>query len=590
MGGFKMGITFGGISSGLPVNQIIDSIIAAERIPLLSLEQKIQRTQQKKTAVDQVRTRVNSFKTSLNQFTSKSVLDENLFNAKIATSSDDASVGVTATEKGAAQSFSLKVNKLATSTSATSLDYVGAAAAGATRLSDIKNVSFSSGNFTVFTNGTANTINVDTANDTIDDVLGRLTALNGISGASIDAEGKISLTADTPGTVQMGSASDSTNFLRLTKLNTAQEDLITGVRTAQLPLSTVDSTANVSTAGAGFKTAVTAGSTFKINGASFDTTGKSLENMVKEINDNAASGVSATYNSTTNRLQLNAKETGQIGIQLEDTTGNFLNAVGLMSGTNSLASQTLGLNAEVELNGNLLYSVGNKLTEDVSGLTGVTLDLKNTTAGNVAINVGRDTKRLSNALKDIVDQYNNVVNIIDQETKAVTGRLGANNSIRGFRNNIRQLMSSSVNGATTYNSLSLVGIGTANSGGLSATATMSFDSTKFFDALAKNPADIEALFTGADGIFTRMQTLVDQSVKTSGVNSEAGLFQSINNSFDSSIKRYNENISRGEDRLARRRTQLQRQYAASDSLIAQYQSQGQAITGLSNQLSNNNRR
>jgi flagellar hook-associated protein 2 len=233
--------------------------------------------------------------------------------------------------------------------------------------------------------------------------------------------------------------------------------------------------------------------------------------------------------------------------------------------------------------------VGNTLGDDVTGLTGVTLDLKNTTTGSVAINVDRDKGRLSNAMKDIVDQFNNLINIIDTETKAKDGRLGANNSIRGFRNNIRQLMSSSSGSATVYNSLSLVGIGSSNSAGLSASATMSFDSAKFFEALGNNPSDVEALFTGADGIFTRLQTVVDQSVETSGIDSEAGLFQSIDNSFNNSIERYNDNISRGEERLERRRIALQRQFAASDSLIAQYQSQGQAISGLANQISANNR-
>jgi flagellar hook-associated protein 2 len=71
---------------------------------------------------------------------------------------------------------------------------------------------------------------------------------------------------------------------------------------------------------------------FKINGVSitFATT-DTVAAVLKRINDSAA-GVTASYDSVNDRFVLANKTTGDIGMALEDVSGQFLTATGLASG------------------------------------------------------------------------------------------------------------------------------------------------------------------------------------------------------------------------------------------------------------------
>jgi flagellar hook-associated protein 2 len=576
-----MGITFGGISSGLPVNQIIDATIAAERRPLDGIQTRIDKTNAQKTTLATITSRAKTFQTALKVFTSSSVLDANIFQARKGSSSNTDALDVTTDAGANLANLAVKVNTLATPTSARSTAKPGASATAGTLLSSIKNMSLTSGTFSVFVNGVASSVNVDATTDTFGDVLGRIGAISGVSSATINADGQLVVNATTGGTVKFGSTGDTSNFLKLSKLDTTVEAGSTF--TANQFFSTVDTTQDVSTGAAGLNTPITAGSTFKLGKATFDTTGKSIAQIMNAINNSADAGVSAVFNSLSNRMELTSKSTGQVGIQMEDVTGNFLSAMNLVSGGNSLASQTLGVNAKVTINGTEYLSTSNEVGEAQTGLKGITLKLKQVkTDADINVLVAQDTEKLTKAINDVVNAFNTMIGTIDTETKADTGKLGAQNSVRAFRTSIRQTMTASTTGQVTYNSLGQVGIATASSNGQSANSTLTFDSAKFITAMKTSPDDVEKLIKGTTGVFTQLQTVVDNAVKTGGTG-EKGTFQSISESYDSFITRSKKSITDGEARLEKRRVQLQRQYAASDSLIAQYKSQGNALSAIGNQ-------
>ncbi len=577
-----MGITFGGISSGLPVNQIIDATIASERRPLDAIQTRIDKTNSQKSTLATITSRAKTFQTALKVLTSTSILDANIFQARKATSSNTDALEVTASAGANLASLAVKVNTLATATTARSTAKPGASATSSTLLSSIKNMSMTSGTFSVYVNGVASSVSVDATTDTFGDVLGRIGAISGVSSATINADGQLVVNATTGGTVQFGSTGDTSNFLKLSKLDTTLEAGSTF--TANQFFSTVDTTQNVSTGAAGLNTPVTAGSTFKLGKATFDTTGKSIAQLMNDINNSADSGVSAVFNSLSNRLELTSKSTGQVGIQMEDVTGNFLTAMNVISAGNSLASQTLGTNAKVTVNGTEYLSTSNEVGEAQTGLKGITLKLKQVkTDADINVLVDQDTSKLTKAIDDVVTAFNTMIGTIDTETKADTGKLGAQNSVRSFRTQIRQTMTAGTTGQVTYNSLGQIGISTASSNGQSANSTLTFDSAKFITALKASPDDVESLIKGATGVFTKLQTIVDNAVKTGSGTSDKGVFQSISDSYDSFITRSKKNITDGEARLEKRRTRLQQQYAASDSLISQYKSQGNALSAIGNQ-------
>lgn len=584
-------ISFGGISSGLNVDQIVSSLIAVDRQPYQKLQQKVNTTQQKTQFMNAIKTRATTLQTNINKFVSTSFLDEDIFQAKTGTTSDAAKVTVTATAKASVQGLSVTVDQLASTTIARSTGAVGQAVTGSTKLSDVKQFSFSAGNLSVYVGGVANTIAVNTT-DTFDDVLGRIKGISGIADATISTDGKLTITASTPNNVKLGSNSDTANFFRLAKIDTAA-DSGTGVLQGTQPISSIDASADVSSAAANLTTAVTAGSTFKIGKATFDTTGKTLAQLVEAINNSTDAGVSAVLNASNNKLELTAKQTGNLPIYLEDTTGNFLTATGLITGGNSLSSQTLGKNAQLTVNGTTIYSTSNTVDASVSGLTGVSLELKDkTTSGTpVNINIGRDTGKITTAINDFIKTYNDIISTIDAQTNPKTGGLPNDSSLRSFRAQLRGLVSSANNDTLTYKSLQSVGIttgaaGTTNNGATGATSALQLDSTKLTDAIAANAADVKNLFSGTNGIFTRLKKIVDQAVLTGSDTTGKGLFQAATDSFQTQITRLNKQIADGSERLRKKEAAYRRQFAASDSLISQYQSQGQSISNLGRSSSN----
>lgn len=582
-----MGISFGGISSGLPVNDIISQLLAIEAQPIQKLRERVTDLRTQDIVFNNIENKTKSLQASLKALTARSILDEDLFDAKKATSSNDEVLGVNATRTAAPQSLQVEVKSLATATRASSLAGVGQLASGTTALANIAGSAFTSGDFSVYVNGVAHTVTVDAETDTLDDVLGRITALSpAITGASMQPDGTLQVSTSGAGVVRFGSSKDSSNFLTRTRLSTATDS--NGVLSTTLPLSTINLEADVSTAAANFNTAVTAGSKFKLGTVEFDTTGKSLNTLIQEINATPEAGVTASFNLTNNTLSLVSRGSGAVAIAMEDTSGNFLQTMGLLgAGNNSLASQTLGTNAEVVVNNTTLFSTSNSLGEDVTGITGLTLDLKKSNPGStLTVTVGQDSEKLSTAITDFVAKLNDVLNTIATDTNAETGRLGINSSLTGFRSQLRGTASSAVNGLTTYNSLALIGIstGAANtSAGGGTPATFQFDKAKFEEALKARPTEVKNLMVGTGGILTQMQNLVDNALSNGG-DTQKGLFAAADESFQARIRQLNESIDRANQRLSRREEILRRQFQASESLISQYQAQGTAVASLANNL------
>ncbi|MDX2083761.1 MAG: flagellar filament capping protein FliD [Candidatus Melainabacteria bacterium] len=582
-----MGISLTGFASGLPVNDIIDQLMAIERRPLQALQEKKLTINLEQTNFTNIESRVSKLLSSLKKLTAQSVLDTNLFKAKAATSSKESLATASVTQNAAPQTIQLTVEKLATATTAKSLTGVGQLAAGTSAVSALANGTITSGNFTVFVDGVANTIAVNKDVDTVNDVLARITALDGVASASVNGSGVFSVTQDTGRVVVLGSSSDTSNFLNGSALSTGTKagDVITGSRA----IGVINTNAVLSdNTQARLQTAVTAGSTFKIGAATFDTTGKSLSTVIAEINNSSEAGVSASYNLLTNKLELTAKEKGSALLVLEDTTGNFLQATGLISGANTTAAQTAGQNAEFTINGSgIIKSSTNTVGEAITGLSGVTLNLVGASPGEtVEIAVNRDTKALKDGIKDFVTKFNEVVSEIDKLTNAETGQIKNASVLKRFRNQLRQTITDMVSGLTDYNSAPLVGLSTgAVRTTASATPTLEFNESTFDAALADNATEVESLLVGTGGVLTQLQTLVDQAMKDDGDNTKDGLFASRRNLTSARIQDIDKSIEQTERRLEFKEKQLRQQFTLMEQLIAQFQSQGSSIAGLAKQIS-----
>ncbi len=102
-------ISFQGLSTGLPTDQIVNAILQQEGLPLERLQAKQTRNNQRVAALQSFKSGLTSFATSL------ATLGSTSFNARTVTSTDSTNAFVTATASAAvAGTYDLKVSQIAT--------------------------------------------------------------------------------------------------------------------------------------------------------------------------------------------------------------------------------------------------------------------------------------------------------------------------------------------------------------------------------------------------------------------------------------------------------------------------------------------
>jgi flagellar capping protein FliD len=590
-----MGVSFGGFNSGLPVNDIISQLMEIERRPINQIRGRIQKVQSDQSEYGKLESVMKRLQGSIKKITADSVIDTNLFQAKKPSSSDETVLTATAGANASLQTYNVEIKRLATASQASGVSSVGQSATESTRLNAIPSKAFNTGTFKVFVNGIATEISVNNETETVGDILTKLRGVSGVSSASISADGVIQVTPTSPpmAQVQLGSNGDTSNFLKLTKLDTPAVETGTGVQTAGAALSTFNVNAT-DLATAGLRAPIAVGDKFKIGNAEFTIQAdKSINDLLTEINSNADANVIASFNANTGKVSLVSKITGNSPINLQDVTGSALQSLGLVVGSgataNSLTSQTLGTNAEVVVNGTSILSASNEVSDTTSGFTGLNLNLKKTNVGQaVQVTVGRDTEALNKAFTEFVTEFNAVVGGIRTLTDAKTGRIGPDNRLNSLRNTLRQSMLGFTN-TGEFRSLVDIGLSTGaptNAANGVTNTDLQFDSAKLQAALTKNPQAVEQLIRGASGVFRNVKQTVDTTLAVGDAASgNTGLFQAARTSSSAQIERMNRTIQQQEDRLVRRERLLRRQYTTSDQLIGQYQAQGQAISNLGAQLS-----
>jgi len=604
-----MSISFGGLASGLPVNEWIDKLMQAERIPVDALYTKKSTIQTQKTTLSSIEGKISSLRSSMEKLTDShlaSVFD--LFAKKTATSSDTSVATASAENGAAAQNVKIKVDTLATSTKAITLNNfkVGKTVEGDEKFTTLGNGQGKTGKFTIYTTDgvgktTSHQINV-TDSSTLDSIATDISAISGLS-ASVDADGNFNISYNgSINSVKLGGSGDTSNFFNITQLSTVEAS--GSAFKSRNPITSISTYGTIIDSGnddkANLNTAVTEG-VFMIGKATFKVDSSTrLNDLISEINSNNDAGVIARYDLNTNKITLTSKNPGNTPISMqsgstdseyaEEDSSNFLTAMGLITvDGDSFASQagTLGTNAKVYLNDSntALYANSNTLTSDITGINGLTINLLKTSDNeNVDINVNQDTTQLVSAVSDFISKFNDVINTIDTNT-GTSGKLKSEYRLVGIRNDLRQTVTSSVSGLSKYDSLAMIGITTGSIGTSTETKTnnLQLDSAKFLDALSKDPETVKKLLIGdpeseTDGTRGVMQKLLSKAENL--LDPSSGYFNTKDESYNTSIADIEKSIIRGEDRLAAEKKRLTNQFAAMDKAISDMQQQGNALLNI----------
>ena len=505
-----MDLSVSGLASGFDWKTLVDQLVQVERAPQTQLLSEQNLLQQRNNAYGSILTQLGVLRNRISALKSP-----DLFNTRAA-SVGDSSVASASASTGAVQgSFAFNFLQLATASKLTGSSGVGRALNASNDVSGLvlSNAGFASGvsagDFTV--NGKRVSI---VTTDTLQQVFDKISAATGgtVTGGYDSSTDRISLNSGAE--IVLGSAADSSNFLQIARLNNNG----TGTVASSSQLGSVQVAHALSAAN--FTTAVSDGGgagKFRINGAEilFTASDKTAD-VLKRINDSAA-GVTASFDSVNDRFTLVNKTTGDLGVALEDVSGNFLAAAGLSTGALQRGKSLL----YTVNNGGTLTSQSNTITEASSGLAGLTVTaLKE--GGSTTVTVGSDTSNIKTAINDFITQYNGVQSLIDSQTasstdakgKVTAGILASDSDANDMARQLRTLAYGQVSGLTgTVKRLESLGIATN-----SKDNTLKLeDSTKLDAALANNLNDVSKLFTDpTSGIAAQLDTFLERTIGDNG--------------------------------------------------------------------------
>jgi flagellar hook-associated protein 2 len=509
-----------GLASGINWTSIINDMVAAESEPITTMQGQQATINDQNTAYQTIGADLTNLQNDI------ATLSAPGFFQSATTASSDSSIATATAQTGTpVGTYSFAVSQMAASGVQNGSTISAQSLSPTTNVSgvDLDSTSFAdpitAGTFTV--NGqtitVANTDNLQSVFTQIN------TATNGAVTAGYDpTTDKITLSSGFP--IILGSGADTSNFLQATQLYNNSSGTVTSLNA--LSGISISNPANQSN----LATAITDGGAgqgqFEINGVTidFDASTDSINNVLQSIN-NSAAGVTATYDGANNRFVLTNNNTGDVGMTMQDITGNFLAATGLSTGT-----LQAGTNLEYSINGSSpMVSESDTVDASPLGLTGLSITAQS--IGSTSISVTPDTDTIGTAITNFVNDYNSVQNYINTQTtitSSTTSTTGATDSTttatgtpgllmgdmdaEGIATSLRQLVDASPLSGVIEN---LNDIGVSSNGNDN---TLSTNSLILNDALANNLSQVSELFTDpTNGLAATVGSFLTDTLASSGV-------------------------------------------------------------------------
>jgi flagellar hook-associated protein 2 len=233
--------------------------------------------------------------------------------------------------------------------------------------------------------------------------------------------------------------------------------------------------------------------TISINGGAgidvtIDSTNNNLTGLAKAINDKNA-GVTASVVTDSNGARLVVKgKTGAANAFTLTVPGGTTSGLERFA-TAAMTTPQAAQDAIVRLDGVEVTRATNSFSDLISG---VQIDLKSAKPDvPVSVGVTRPTAAISQGVQDFVSAYNELVNMIAEQTKAGAdaGALRGDVGVRELQRRLSQLPTTILSSTGTGpHTLAELGVRTNRDGSLSV------DSSRLASVLASDPDGVEALF------------------------------------------------------------------------------------------------
>ncbi|MFJ7006818.1 flagellar filament capping protein FliD [Pseudomonas putida] len=255
-----------------------------------------------------------------------------------------------------------------------------------------------------------------------------------------------------------------------------------------------------------------------------------------------------------------------------------------LGGSSDLAVDTKTIavpqNAKYKLDGLELESASTSVTDAVSGV-----NIELVKEGKVSLSVSNNTDTLKTSVQSFITAYNALMTSINSVTKVTAGADGSSTTgaaltgdatMRSMVNSIRSELTRSV-GEGGLKTLSQLGINTVQKTGL-----LELNETKWNDAVKTHAADISDLFTGKEGLLTRMTTATEGYAKTGGI------LASRQTSLTAQLKELESSQEALDRRIESLTETLTKKYNAMDTLVAQLKASSDSVMTTLNALNKSN--
>ena len=350
-----MDLNVAGLVSGFDWKTMVDQLSSVERAPQRRMRVDQRDIGRKNSALSTLKNELTALKTEAEKLKST-----DLYDSRSVTSSQTHSTA-TAKEGTSSGDYRFEIYQLATAAKQLGNTDVGASVTSSAALD--------SGGFAIaVTEGTVTVqgkqITVSTS-DSLDTTLAAIkTAVGGSFDYSITSD-KVTFTDSS--TVVLGSATDTSNLLQAMRLNANGTSSITSsANIGGMDLSKTVDAANF-TDGVG-----SASGSFKINETTITYAATdNITDILDNIN-NSEAGVYANYDTVNDRFLITNKTEGDVGITLEDVSGNFLAKTRLLTANSGSLSRGNNLLYMVNDNGPL-ESRSNTITQNSSGVQGLSV-------------------------------------------------------------------------------------------------------------------------------------------------------------------------------------------------------------------------
>jgi flagellar hook-associated protein 2 len=546
------GLSLSGLASGMDWTSIINEMLTVQAAPETQMSTEETTDNSVKSAFQTIGTELTTLAGDATTLSNPS-----FFASRTTSISNSSVASATAASGTPLGTYTFNVTKMATDAV-----QVGSKAAGKLNSSNnVSNLTLSSAGFANAVTAGTFTVNGKTVtiatSDTLQSVFDQISSVtNGAVTGSYNSttdEITLSSTSSPSSPITLGSDTDTSNFLQSAELYNNGTGSITS--TSALGGVNLGNTLNQANLSTTISDGGSGDGEFKINGVAinFDASTDSVTDVLQKINDSNA-GVTATYDSLNDSFELADTTPGNVGISLQDVTGNFLAATGLSSGT-----LQAGTNLQYSINGGgTLTSQSNTIDAGSSGLTGLSVTALGT--GSTAITVASDTSTISSAINSFVTDYNAVQNFISSQTVTTTsstgtvtpGLLTGNMDAEGIETTLRQLVNAS--SGTTPGVESLNDLGIASNG---QDNTLAVTSSTLTSVLTTNLAAVQKLFSdSSSGIAVTLNSYLGSSTSTTGMLSSGGMLATDEN-----------NMTNEANGLATSITNLQAQIAANKTML-----------------------